>query len=69
MNINTPKNFVSEDEEENINIDNTADNINSKKNIKLNFGNYINFKKEINSLGNQLNEILFNKIEKMDIDD
>ena len=41
-NINEPKNFVSEDEEEDIDIGNTADDIISKNNIKLNFGNDIN---------------------------
>ena len=69
VNVNEHKNFVSEDEEEDIDIDINADNINSKKNIKLNFDNNINIKKEINSLGNQFNENLFNKIDKMNIDD
>ena len=70
IDINDPKNFINEDEDEDLEIDNISENNNFDKNMEFNSGNvFTDIKKEINSLGNQFNENLFNKIDKMDIDD
>ena len=65
-NVKDPKNFVSEDEKDVIGIDNTTNDINSKNNLKLNFCNDINIKKEIESLENKYNENLSDKMDEGD---